>query len=87
MRTIEATLLEDFGSVDRGFIRRGLLAERGISGVLDGPGDHSVTIEYDPAVIAGEKLLEILCRYSLCSEVVAPPPGPRGARTLAGTAA
>jgi len=78
VRTIEATLLEDFGSVDRSLIRRGLLAERGIIGVLDGPGDHSVTIEYDPAIIAGEKLLEVLCRYSLCSEIVAPPPDLEG---------
>ena len=74
MRTIEATLLEDFGSLDRSLIRRGLLSERGISEVLDGPGDHSLTIEYDPTIIVGEKLLEVLCRYSLCSEVVAPPP-------------
>ena len=73
MRTIEATLLEDFGTVNRGVIRRGLLAERGISAVFDGPGDHSLTIEYDPEVIAGEKLFEVLCHYSLCSEVVAPP--------------
>jgi GNAT superfamily N-acetyltransferase len=73
VKIIEATLLEDFGPVDRGRIRRGLLAERGITAVLDGPGDHSLTIEYDPTVIAGEGLLEVLCRYSLCSEVVAPP--------------
>lgn len=74
LKTIEATLLEDFGSVDRGPIRRGLLAQRGILGVLDGPGDHCMTIEYDPTLIAGEKLLEVLCHFSLCSEVVAPPP-------------
>jgi RimJ/RimL family protein N-acetyltransferase len=73
LKTIETTLLEDFGSVDRGPIRRGLLAQRGIVSVLDGPGDHSMTIEYDPTIIAGEKLFEVLCRHSLCSEVVAPP--------------
>jgi GNAT superfamily N-acetyltransferase len=73
MKTLEAQLLEDFGAVDRGVVRRGLLAERGISAVLDGPGDHSLTIEYDPAALAGEKLFEILCRYGLCSHVVAPP--------------
>lgn len=78
MRTIEATLLEDFGTVDRGLTRRGLLAERGVTRVFDGPGDHSLTIEYDPAIIAGEKLLEVLCRHSLCSEVVAPPPDLEG---------
>lgn len=73
MKTLEAQLLKDFGEVDRGLVRRGLLAERGISAVLDGPGDHSLTIEYDPAALAGEKLFDLLCRYGLCSEVVAPP--------------
>lgn len=73
MRTLEAQLLEDFGAVDRRLVRRGLLAERGISAVLDGPGDHSLTIEYDPASLTGEGLFELLCRYGLCSKVVAPP--------------
>jgi GNAT superfamily N-acetyltransferase len=78
VRTIEATLLEDFGTIDRGLIRRDLLAERGITGVFDGPGDHCLTIEYDPAILAGEKLLEVLGRYSICPEVVAPPPDLEG---------
>jgi GNAT superfamily N-acetyltransferase len=73
MKTLEAQLLEDFGAVDRGLVRRGLLAERGISAVFDGPGDHSLTIEYDPAALGGEKLFEVLCRYGLCSHVVEPP--------------
>ena len=78
MKTVEATLLEDFGPVDRNLLRRGLLAERGITAVLDGPGDHSFTIEYDPAALAGQKLLEILCRNGVCPEVVAPPPDLEG---------
>jgi len=78
MRTLEAQLLEDFGAVDRGLVRRGLLAERGISAVFDGPGDHSLTIEYDPAALAGEKLFEVLCRYGLCSHVVEPPADEKG---------
>ena len=73
MKTLEATLLEDFGPVDRGQIRGGLLAERGIKAVLDGPGDHSLTIEYDSATVAGEKLLEVLCRHGLCPGAIAPP--------------
>lgn len=73
MKTVEATLLEDFGPVDRNLVRRGLLAERGITAVLDGPGDHSFTIEYDPATLAGAELLEILCRNNVCPEVVRPP--------------
>lgn len=73
MKTLEATLLEDFGPVNRNLIRQGLLAEKGINAVFDGPGDHSVTIEYDPAELAGEKLLEILCRNGVCPEVVSPP--------------
>ena len=78
MKTLEAQLLEDFGAVDRRLVRNGLLAERGISAVFDGPGDHSLTIEYDPAALAGERLFEVLCRYGLCSEVVAPPADDRG---------
>lgn len=73
MKTVEATLLEDFGPVDRNLVRQGLLGERGISAVFDGPGDHTLTIEYDPAAVAGEKLLEVLCRNGVCPEVVAPP--------------
>jgi GNAT superfamily N-acetyltransferase len=78
MKTLEAQVLEDFGPVDRGLVRRGLLAERGISAVCDGPGDHSLTIEYDPAAIANDKLFEILCRYGLCSHVVEPPADTKG---------
>ena len=78
MKTVEATLLEDFGPVDRTLVRQGLLAERGISAVFDGPGDHSLTIEYDPAALAGEKLIEILCRNGVCPEVVSPPPDLEG---------
>lgn len=73
MKTVEATLLEDFGPVDRNLVRRGLLAEQGITAVLDGPGDHSFTIEYDPDALAGAKLLEIFCRNGVCPAVVAPP--------------
>lgn len=73
MKTVEATVLEDFGPVDRNLVRRGLLAERGITAVLDGPGDHSFTIEYDPASLAGARLIEVLCRNGVCPEVVAPP--------------
>jgi GNAT superfamily N-acetyltransferase len=67
VRTIETTLLEDFGKVDRELVRRGLLAERGITQVFDGPGDHSLSIEYDPAIIAGEKLSLTLCRHGVCA--------------------
>ena len=73
MKTLETTLLEDFGPLDRSVVRRGLLAERGINAVFDGPGDHSLTIEYDPAAVNGGQLLEILCRNGVCPEVVAPP--------------
>lgn len=78
MKTLEAQLLQDFGALDRGLVRRGLLAERGISGVFDGPGDYSLTIEYDPAAVAGEKLFEILCRYGLSDHVVTPPADVKG---------
>jgi GNAT superfamily N-acetyltransferase len=78
MKTIEATLLEDFGPVDRDLVRRGLLAERGITAVLDGPGDHSFTIEYDPAALSGAELREILCRNNVYPGVVPPPADQEG---------
>jgi RimJ/RimL family protein N-acetyltransferase len=82
MKTIETTVLEDFGSVDRRRVRKGLLAEPGVHRVIDGPGPHSLSIEYDPEVV-GKKLDLILCRHGLCNEVVRPPGGLAGAeRTL-----
>jgi len=78
VRAIETTLLEDYGTVDRQLIRRNLLTEPGITGVFYGPGDHSLRIEYDPAIVAGEKLLEILCRHGVSDEVVPPPPDLKG---------
>lgn len=73
MKTVEATLLADYGEIDRNLARKGLLAEHGITGVFDGPGDHTLTIEYDPFTLSGEQLLETLYRHGLCSEVVEPP--------------
>jgi len=78
MKTLEAQLLEDFGAVDRDLVRRRLLAERGINAVFDGPGDHSLTIEYDPAAFAGGKMLDVLCRCGLSSHVVARPADEKG---------
>jgi GNAT superfamily N-acetyltransferase len=77
VRTIEAILLEDFGKLDRDLVRRGLLAERGITSVFDGPDDHSLSIEYDPAIIAGEKLSFTLCRHGVCAGVYPPDLGTR----------
>jgi GNAT superfamily N-acetyltransferase len=78
VKAIEATLLQDHGTVDRQLIRRNLLADPGITGVFYGPGDHSLRIEYDPVIVAGAKLLEILCCHGVSDEVV-PPPDPEGA--------
>jgi GNAT superfamily N-acetyltransferase len=78
VRVIETTLLEDFGMVDREVVRRGLLAERGITNVFDGPGDHSLSIEYDPAIIAGEKLTLTLSRHGVCPGAVPSPPDLEG---------
>lgn len=78
MKTVEVTLLEDFGPVDRNFVRRGLLAQQGINGVFDGPGAHSLTVEYDPAAVGGERLVEILLSNGVCPQVVVPPAEPGG---------
>lgn len=76
MKTVEVTLLKDFGPVDRNLIRQGLLSEHGITGVFDGPGEHSLTVEYDPAAVGGERLIEVLCSNGVSPQVVAPPEGP-----------
>lgn len=62
MKIIRTTLREDFGPLDRGLIRRAVLSEAGICGVSDGPGAHCLSIEYDPAVLNHEKLLDVMCR-------------------------
>lgn len=76
MKTVQVTLLEDFGPVDRNLIRQGLLSEHGITGVFDGPGEHSLTVEYDPAAVGGERLIEVLCSNGVSPQVIAPPEGP-----------
>ena len=78
MKKVEVTLLKDFGPVDRNLVRQGLLSERGITGVFDGPGEHSLTVEYDPSAVAGRRLLEVLCGNGVSPQVVAPPKGPDG---------
>lgn len=65
LKIIRTTLREDFGLLDRGLVTRELLAEKGVRGVSDGPGKHCLSIEYDPAVLDGRKLLDVLCRHGV----------------------
>jgi hypothetical protein len=65
MKTIHTVLREDFGRLDRNLVRSELLSERGVKDVSFETARNSVTIEYDPSVIADAKVLEIMRRYGV----------------------
>jgi hypothetical protein len=68
MNIIRTVLREDFGLLDRGLVKGGLLGETGVRGVTDGPGEHCLSIEYDPAILDETKLLWVMCRHGLCPD-------------------
>ena len=72
LKIIRTTLREDFGLLDRRLIRKDLLSERGVCGVSDGPGEHCLSIEYDPSVLDKTKLLDVMCRHGIYPEAVPP---------------
>jgi hypothetical protein len=65
MKVIRTTLREDFGLLDRPLIRRQLLSSAGVCGVADGPGEHCLSIEYDPTILDDIKLLDLMCRHGI----------------------
>jgi hypothetical protein len=80
MSIVRTVLREDFGLLDRGLVKGGLLGEAGVCGVTDGPGEHCLSIEYDPATLDETKLLWVMCRHGLCPDANQPridavPPG------------
>ncbi len=68
MKTIHTVLREDFGQLDRNLVRTELLAEKGIRDVAYEHARNRLTIEYDPAVLTDQKLLDIMCRYGVFPE-------------------
>jgi hypothetical protein len=62
MKTIETILREDFGRLDRDFIRKELLAEKGIHNVDCEPARNRLRIEYDPAILTAARLADVMCR-------------------------
>ena len=68
MKIIRTVLREDYGLQDRGLVKTGLLGETGVYGVMDGPGEHCLSIEYDPAILDGAKLMLVMCRHGLCPD-------------------
>lgn len=65
MRTIHTILREDFGRLDRDFVRKELLLECGVHAVSLESARNELLIEYDPLVIDDEHLTLILCRHGL----------------------
>ncbi|MEO8467839.1 MAG: hypothetical protein ABI640_21160 [Gammaproteobacteria bacterium] len=74
MKTIHTILREDFGLLDRNFVRSELLSERGVNLVTFGALRNALSIEFDPAIIDNAKLVEITCRYGICPETILPRP-------------
>lgn len=74
MTTVHTMLREDFGRLDRAQVRAELLAERGINDVLYESERNRLSIEYDPSVVDGLKLIDIMCRHGVYPEPIAPHP-------------
>jgi hypothetical protein len=78
MKIIRTMLREDFGLLDRGLVRRDLLAEKGVCSVSDGPGEHCLSIEYDPAILDDKRLLDVMCRHGVYPTAIRADAQPRG---------
>jgi hypothetical protein len=72
MTTVHTMLREDFGRLDRALVRAEQLAERGIKNVLYESERNRLSIEYDPSVVDGRKLIDIMCRHGVYPEPIAP---------------
>jgi hypothetical protein len=55
-------------------VRSELLSETGVHAVLFESTRNGLSIEYDPAVIDGTRLVEIMCRYGVYPESLPPKP-------------
>lgn len=73
MKTVLTTLREDFGRLDRNLIRREILAEAGVRSVTEGPGEHCLSIEYDPVLLDHDNLVAVMCRLGLYPQAANPP--------------
>jgi len=74
MKIMHTELIEDFGLLDRGLVKKELLAETGIYAVADEPTRNHLTIEYDPAILDETQLLYIMCRHGLYPHPMTPRP-------------
>jgi hypothetical protein len=74
MKTIHTMLKEASGHLTRNLVRSELLSERGVTTVSLEPGRNCLSIEYDPAIVDGSKLMIIMRRYGVCPEPASPQP-------------
>jgi hypothetical protein len=72
MKTIYTVLRDDFGRLDRNLVRSELLSERGVKNVSFETARNGLSIEYDPAIIADAKVLEIMRRYGVFPDAAPP---------------
>jgi hypothetical protein len=72
MKTIHTTLREDCGLLDRNLVRSELLSEHGVTAVSFEPARNGLSIEYDPQIIDGSRLVEIMCHYGVYPEPISP---------------
>ena len=72
MKTIHTVLREDFGRLDRNLVRSELLSENGVTAVSFEAARNGLSIEYDPEIIDGSRLVEIMCRYGVYPEPISP---------------
>jgi hypothetical protein len=68
VKTIHTILREDFGYLDTNLIKTELLAESGIDDVTYDPTRKRLSLEYDPALLDDQRLLDIMCRCGLYPE-------------------
>lgn len=66
-------LREDLGQLGRDLVRSELLSQEGVLTVSIETSQNALVIEYDPRLINGTKLTEIMCRYGAYPEPVSSP--------------
>jgi hypothetical protein len=68
MTIVHAVLCEDYGRLDAKAIRNELMAESGIRDVRCEPARNRLLIEYDPALLKYDRLVELMCRHALIAD-------------------
>jgi hypothetical protein len=69
MKTVSVTLREDLKHIDHDALEQELTAEAGIHAIhFDSSRNHTLTIDYDPAVLSETQLLNSIYRHGVYPE-------------------